>query len=206
MSIQVILISVIKIYIMCQFIINILKWNRILIFYLIILTYLETCWFCLSRSETEKQLIMSVGEHFYLALDKGPVNEYHVLILSITHIPAVSQLPDDAWPELLLFKNALKQFFHDQEKVVCFTERNYKSSHLQINVFGIDKSHSEVLKETFESFGENYNLEFQTLDSPLTSSKLLPTRGPYFVVELPNDTTLLTRQMKKFPINFARYI
>lgn len=160
----------------------------------------------MSRSEVEKHLIVCVGEYFYLAIDKGPVNDYHVLILSINHIHCVAQLSDDAWPELLLFKKALKQFFHDQEKVVCFTERNYKSSHLQINVFGIDKSLSENLKETFVSYGNKYNLELQTLDTSLTSSEPLPTRGPYFVAELPNDTTLLTRQMKRFPINFARYI
>lgn len=29
--------------------------------------------------------------------------------------------------------------------------------------------------------------------------------GPYFVAELPDDSTLITRQMKHFPLHFARY-
>lgn len=139
-----------------------------------------------------------------MAIDKGPVNERHVLILSITHIPSVAQLSDDAWPELLKFKSALKQFFEGRGEVVCFTERNYKSSHLQINVFGLDKSLDQALQDGFKAFGDKYNLEFQELTSPLTMSNVLPNRGPYFVVELPNEQTLLTKQMRQFPLNFAR--
>lgn len=30
--------------------------------------------------------------------------------------------------------------------------------------------------------------------------------GPYFVAELPDDSTLITRQMKHFPLHFARYV
>ncbi|XP_039228044.1 CWF19-like protein 1 homolog [Drosophila yakuba] len=33
---------------------------------------------------------------------------------------------------------------------------------------------------------------------------MLPEMGPYFLAELPDDSTLITRQMKHFPIHFAR--
>lgn len=45
----------------------------------------ETCWFCLSSPSVEKHLVISVGSHCYLALAKGPLTPYHVLILPIAH-------------------------------------------------------------------------------------------------------------------------
>lgn len=45
----------------------------------------ETCWFCLSSPTVEKHLVISVGSHTYIALPKGPLTKYHVLILPIAH-------------------------------------------------------------------------------------------------------------------------
>ncbi len=43
------------------------------------------CWFCLSGSDVEKHLVVSVGDHAYLALPKGGLTTGHVLILPIAH-------------------------------------------------------------------------------------------------------------------------
>lgn len=134
---------------------------------------------------------------------KGPINDYHILILSITHAPCAAQLSEDEWKELNKFKKTIKEFLDDHNQVVCFTERNYKSSHLQINVFSIDKGYAWKIQHAFEDKAEEFNLEFETL-SGATSRGMLPSQGPYFVAELPNDVTLITRQMKRFPIHFAR--
>ncbi|KAL9921226.1 CWF19-like protein 1 homolog [Glossina fuscipes fuscipes] len=164
----------------------------------------EICWFCLSCPDVEKHLIITIGEHFYLALAKGPVNDYHILILSITHIPAASQITnDEEWEELLKFKDALRKFFKDQQQVVCFTERNYKSSHLQFNCFGIDAGYSWKISHAFEDKAEEFELKFENLKD-LNSPQMLPSQGPYFVAELSDDTILITRQMKHFPLHFAR--
>ncbi|KAI9582809.1 hypothetical protein GQX74_012026 [Glossina fuscipes] len=155
-------------------------------------------------TKEEKHLIITIGEHFYLALAKGPVNDYHILILSITHIPAASQITnDEEWEELLNFKDALRKFFKDQQQVVCFTERNYKSSHLQINCFGIDAGYSWKISHAFEDKAEEFELKFENLKD-LNSPQMLPSQGPYFVAELSDDTILITRQMKHFPLHFAR--
>ncbi|XP_005182434.1 CWF19-like protein 1 homolog isoform X2 [Musca domestica] len=163
----------------------------------------EICWFCLSCPSVEKHLIITIGTHFYLALAKGPINDYHILCCSINHIPCAAQLTEEDWKELLRFKKALKKFFKAQNQVVCFTERNYKTSHLQINVFALDEGLAWKIPHAFEDKSEEFNLEFETIPQ-LADSQMLPQQGPYFVAELPNDTTLITRQMKHFPIHFAR--
>ncbi|XP_068620334.1 CWF19-like protein 1 isoform X2 [Battus philenor] len=51
----------------------------------------DTCWFCLSSPTVEKHLVICVGTHCYLALPKGPLTPYHVLILPIAHHQAASK-------------------------------------------------------------------------------------------------------------------
>ncbi|KAL7735607.1 hypothetical protein ACLKA6_009564 [Drosophila palustris] len=163
----------------------------------------DNCWFCLSSEKVEKHLIITVGERFYLALAKGPINSHHVLILSTKHVPCSAQLSTEEWEELDKFKDALKKLFKSLGQVVCFTERHYKTSHLIIDVLAFEEGYAWKIKHSFEDKAEEFNLEFETLPA-LTSAKMLPEMGPYFLAELPDDSTLITRQMKHFPLHFAR--
>ncbi|XP_033253451.1 CWF19-like protein 1 homolog [Drosophila miranda] len=163
----------------------------------------DKCWFCLSSPDVEKHLIITIGERFYLALPKGSINRYHVMILSTKHLPCAAQLTTEDWEELDKFKNALRKFFKTISQVVCFTERHYKSFHLQINVLGFGEGYAWKIKHSFEVKAEEFNLQFETLPA-LDSPKMLPEIGPYFLAELPDDSTLITRQMNHFPLHFAR--
>lgn len=89
--------------------------------------------------------------------------------------------------------------------MVVFFERNYKSDHLHINVCPIDKSKEWKIKHAFEDKAEEYNLPIETLPK-LTEPMQLPERGPYFLAELPDDSAIICRQMKQFPINFGREV
>lgn len=79
--------------------------------------------------------------------------------MSITHISSASLLSDDDWKELLKFKSTLRDFFQSYGQVVCFTERHYKSSHLQINALGIDEGYAWKIKHAFEVNKLNLALE-----------------------------------------------
>ncbi|GAB0092798.1 CWF19-like protein 1 homolog [Sergentomyia squamirostris] len=164
----------------------------------------ETCWFCLSSANVEKHLIISIGESFYLALAKGPLNDQHILIISISHVQSVSLLSEDEFAELERFKDALVAFYKSQDKSVCFFERNYRSSHLQVNAIPLEASIAWQLGEGFENSAEIYKLEFEKLPK-ITNPSQLPT-GPYFLAELPEGEALLTRSMKHFPIHFGREV
>lgn len=163
----------------------------------------EKCWFCLSSGDVEKHLIISIGENFYIALAKGPVNNFHALILPVDHVQSSANLSEEHFQELELFKRALKKFYESKNMCAVFFERNYKSSHMQVNAIGIDKDVEWQLKQTFTEKSEEFSLTFETIPK-LMSSKDLPERSPYFVIELPSNETLITRQMNRFPINFGR--
>lgn len=74
---------------------------------------------------------------------------------------------------------------------------------MQVNAVGIKKEVEWNIKETFNDKAEEFSLNFEVIPK-LMSAKDLPERSPYFVVELPSDETLITRQMNRFPINFGR--
>ena len=38
------------------------------------------CWFCLGGDHVRKHMVVSVGQHCYLALARGGVNSQHVLL------------------------------------------------------------------------------------------------------------------------------
>lgn len=97
----------------------------------------EKCWFCLSSPSVEKHLVITIGDSFYLALAKGPINQYHILILSVTHIQSVALLSEDDWNELDKFKSALRKFFASMfsnqyfESLLVFRIKSLKNSHFK---------------------------------------------------------------------------
>lgn len=162
----------------------------------------DKCWFCLQSPDIEKHLIISIGEHFYLALAKNPVSNFHVLIIPISHIQASSHLTDELFQELEIFKKSLKKFYESNKMVGVFFERNYMSSHCIVNAVGIPHDLEWQLSETLKDKAEENGLTFETIPK-LSSPKDLPEKGAYFVVEFSKETQI-TRSMKHFPINFGR--
>ena len=46
----------------------------------------KDCWFCYDNPSIERDLIVRIYEHFYIALPKGPVVDHHFLIVPKKHI------------------------------------------------------------------------------------------------------------------------
>lgn len=108
------------------------------------------CWFCLASPQVEKHLVISVGDYSYLALAKGGVVDDHLLILPIEHFQSTLTLPDNALEEIGKFKEALMKYFKDNDKVPIFFERNFKTSHCQINVVPIPTAATREILDIFK--------------------------------------------------------
>ncbi|KAG9491062.1 hypothetical protein GDO78_006429 [Eleutherodactylus coqui] len=92
------------------------------------------CWFCLASPEVEKHLVVSIGEHCYVALAKGGLTSDHVLILPIGHYQAIVDLSTEVVEECEKYKASLKKFYKSKGKRYVMFERNYRSQHLQLQV------------------------------------------------------------------------
>ncbi|XP_069681635.1 CWF19-like protein 1 [Periplaneta americana] len=166
----------------------------------------ESCWFCLSSAAVEKHLIISIGNEVYLALAKGGLVSDHVLISPVGHHQSLSDLPEAVEEEIEKFKSALKKFYKKQHKVPVFFERNFKTSHLQIQAVPVPRELSPRLKDVFQESAEQDSLQLDELPAHSKLSQIAPPRTPYFYVELPSGEKLFHRVRKNFPLQFAREV
>ncbi|XP_036363456.1 CWF19-like protein 1 isoform X2 [Octopus sinensis] len=131
------------------------------------------CWFCLRGEKVEKQLVVSVGETTYMALAKGAMVPDHVLILPIGHYQSTVVAPSEVVEEIEKYKSNLRKYFKCVGKVVVFFERNYKTSHLQIQIVNVEAPYFYAEIPTGEKFlcriSKGFPLQFgrDVLASPM---------------------------------------
>ncbi|WKY09419.1 hypothetical protein Q1695_002076 [Nippostrongylus brasiliensis] len=164
------------------------------------------CWFCLSNVDVEKHLVVSVGDFCYAAMPKGPLVDDHVMVLSIGHIQSLVAASDEIRGEVEKFKNAFTLVADKAGKsLVCF-ERNYRTQHLQVQMVPIPKSSVKALRGAFQNAASLAGIELVAVGESEQLTDLVNEGCPYFFVELPDGSRLFTRQMKDFPLQFAREV
>ncbi|KAM4747935.1 CWF19-like protein 1 [Rhinophrynus dorsalis] len=166
------------------------------------------CWFCLASPEVEKHLVVSIGNHCYVALAKGGLTTDHVLILPIGHYQASVDISSDVVEEVELYKAALKKFFKTKGKRCVMFERNYRSQHLQLQVVPLPLHccTTEDIKETFIVQAQEQNIELLEIPQHSDIKQIVQPGTPYFYVELDSGEKLFHRIKKNFPLQFGREV
>lgn len=108
------------------------------------------CWFCLSSPDVSKHLVISVGNEAYIALAKGGLVEDHFLILPISHYQSLSTVPESVEKEIEANKKAVARYYSGTGRVPVFFERNYKSSHCQLQAVPVPEHLESSLEEIFK--------------------------------------------------------
>ncbi|KAL6005948.1 hypothetical protein ACLOJK_039993 [Asimina triloba] len=125
------------------------------------------CWFCLSSTNVESHLVLSIGESCYCALAKGPLVEDHLLIIPVDHSPNTLSLPPEAENELQIYKDALKTCFKNQRKTVVFYEWLSKpgpSMHANLQVVPIPLSKAFEIRRHFVLAAKHLGFEFEFIN------------------------------------------
>ncbi|BFG39723.1 hypothetical protein CerSpe_259970 [Prunus speciosa] len=155
------------------------------------------CWFCLSSPKVESHLIISIGEHYYCALAKGPLVEDHVLLIPIGHSPNTLSLPSECEIELGKFQDALKQYYKKQGKDVVFFEwASKRTTHANLQAVPVPSAKSAAVQNIFNLAAEKLGFKFETTKSGNNSDgrKMLRTQFDrnlsFFYVQLPDGTIL----------------
>lgn len=86
----------------------------------------------------------------------GGVVEEHFLICPVEHYQCANSLPQEVVEELDLFKEAVRKFYGRNDKVAVFFERNYKTSHMQIQAVPIPKRAAKEIKDIFKVSSRPY--------------------------------------------------
>ncbi|XP_057323996.1 CWF19-like protein 1 [Microplitis mediator] len=161
------------------------------------------CWFCLSSPEINKNLIILIGNQVYITLAKGGLVDDHFLILPISHYQSLVTLPENIEKEIDTAKEILTRYFSHSGRIPVFFERNYKSSHCQLQVIPIAQNLEPHLKSTFQEVAEMENIQFHTINC--LKEAALPG-VTYFFVQLPSGEKIFHKIGKNFPLQFGRQV
>ncbi|XP_064384074.1 CWF19-like protein 1 [Halichondria panicea] len=165
------------------------------------------CWFCLGGKEVEKHLVVSIGDHTYLALSKGGMVPEHVLVLPIGHYAASTDAPPEVLEELGKFKSALRKYFNSKDQSCVIFERNYhQSQHLQLQVIPVTKIPSDALRQAFIDYGWSMGVWLETMPRETPPSELAYTGVPYFLAEFDDGGNVFTRPYGRFSLQFGREV
>ncbi|XP_023141358.2 CWF19-like protein 1 [Amphiprion ocellaris] len=166
------------------------------------------CWFCLASPQVEKHLVISIGDHCYLALAKGGLTPLHVLILPIGHYQSVVDLSSEVVEEMEKYKSAMRSFYKSKGQRCVLFERNYRSQHLQLQVVPVplDRCTTEDIKEAFTVQAQEQQMELMEIPEHTDLKQIAPPGTPYFYVELDSGEKLFYRIQKHFPLQFGREV
>uniref|UniRef100_A0A0C9RHR7 Cwf19l1 protein n=1 Tax=Fopius arisanus TaxID=64838 RepID=A0A0C9RHR7_9HYME len=164
----------------------------------------DKCWFCLSSPSVEKHLVISVGSEVYVALAKGGLVDDHLLILPISHHQSFSIIPENVEKQMELYKKAIARYYAGTGRVPVFFERNYKSSHCQLQAVPVAEEVASELFGVFQDVADDHGVELSQIPNHSKLRQIAPPGATYFYVELPNGVLLYTRISKDFPLQFGR--
>ena len=132
------------------------------------LSHRLSCWFCLSNPSADKSLVVFQTPHFYIALDKGPIEDFHVLVVPQAHIPTSLSFTDAEKSNLRQIEQILKKFFRGEQRSVLKVERHFNfdalKSHLIMNYVSFPQANFDTVKSGFELFCKRTKFKFLQLD------------------------------------------
>lgn len=100
---------------------------------------------------------------FYCVFAIGGLVEEHFLICPIQHYQNSVNQPEPVRIEMNQFKKALVKFYQRESKVPIFFERNYKTSHMQLQVIPIPEKAQRELKDIFMVKYFHYSFPFMCI-------------------------------------------
>ncbi|KAI1284837.1 CWF19-like protein 1 [Halotydeus destructor] len=166
------------------------------------------CWFCLGSPDVDKELVVSVGNHSYLAAAKGGLSGKHMLILPISHVRSTVEIEQqELLDELDQFKASLREMFSGK---VVFFERNFRSDHLQIQVVPLTREADSEGEESekdldLKSLLQERGLAFQELAPGVGVNQVVKPGIPYFHIEYGTFSYLVfIRKGTFFPLQLGR--
>jgi len=181
------------------------------------------CWFCLDNPNVSKELIVYVGEEFYIALDKGPISRHHVLLIPIDHHPNTLGLPLKARDEMEMLKMRIAERYEEKyNELVIFYEKHLRVTqniaHMVLNVFPFRKQDFDEVLKNLDKRIKRYGYNTYVL-RPEEKAKDMIYENEYFVyLEVINPASLRSKetwaaryliivdqkQLKNFPRDLGR--
>ncbi|KAH7619036.1 hypothetical protein Ndes2526B_g05985 [Nannochloris sp. 'desiccata'] len=178
----------------------------------------QGCWFCLSNPNADTALVASVGEECYVALDKGPITDRHVLVLPVEHHACTVETPTNTTSEIDRYMSALKSCFAAEGKELVAFERFMRlrksgGNHCHVNAIAVPADAGKNAATVFESVAARHGFGFTRLppasgQEAKDALSAVVQKGEYFVAFLPDGSRLVhpIAYGERHPLNFGREV
>jgi diadenosine tetraphosphate (Ap4A) HIT family hydrolase len=178
----------------------------------------EGCWFCLSNPNADIHLVASVGEECYMALDKGPISDRHVLVLPVEHYASSLQAPLSVWEEMERYLSALRSCFAAEGKALVGFERFMRlrksgGNHCHVNGIAIPAAAADGARAVFEDAAARHGFGLSYLapasgDAAREQLAAAVGDGEYFVALLPDGSRLVhpIAYGERHPLDYGREV
>lgn len=158
----------------------------------------KSCWFCYNNPLIEKDLIIKDFKSFYLAYPKGPIDNFHLIVLPKFHIKNFNEIPLDLLDELMDIIKTLKKFFADNSLEYVIYEKNLpyndeKAKHMILNMIGIKKELSFQIFNYLHEYLNKNKLNYKCYNEGDWSLSDLKQENPdcyYHYVEIPSGINI----------------
>lgn len=141
------------------------------------------CWFCLDNPEADRSLIVHENDQLYVALDKGPIEKYHLLVIPQNHKPSYFSLTPDEKKAVDHCERQLSDFYEAEKRSYIRCERYFRMNdninHLMIHFVSLPRDKFSSLEILFLSSVRDTKLEFFELQEGETVDKFLKPQDFY---------------------------
>lgn len=122
------------------------------------------CWFCLDNPEADKSLVAYENDHVYLALDKGPIEKFHFLMIPQNHKSSWIALNQEEKSAFNTCEAKLFNFYEAEKRSFIKCERHFKlnknASHMIVHLVSFPQSQFSTLELMFMSSVRDVKLDF----------------------------------------------
>lgn len=179
----------------------------------------ESCWFCFENPRIERHLIVSLGEHTYLALPKrGRLVDGHCLLVPMRHVTSMAAADEEVYEEMQRFKSGLVRMLAERGDVPVFLEtasapRKLRHTFVECVPLPGDLAAAapgyfkKALLESEREWSDNVKL----IDVPARGGlrRAVPKELPYFCVEFGNGRQAFAHVIedaRDFPLTFGKEV
>ncbi|XP_046751822.1 CWF19-like protein 2 [Diprion similis] len=178
---------------------------------------LDNCRWCIDSKQMLKHMIVAMGSKVYMSLPShGSLTTGHCILAPIHHVVCQTQLDEDVWEELQIFRKAITKMFMDQEEDVIFFETSMmhrKFPHMQLECIPMPKEIGDLAPIYFKKALLECETEWSTNKKVIDLSaknvrKSIPKGLPYFAVDfgMEGGFAHVIEDEEMFPKNFAQEI
>nr|CAD7265233.1 unnamed protein product [Timema shepardi] len=176
---------------------------------------LDNCPRCLDSKLMTRHLVAAIGTKVYLCLPSHQsLTEGHCLIVPMFHVPCATQLDEEVWTEVQLFRKTLTAMFVEMGQDVVFFELaiNLRGlPHMTLNCVPLPKETGDLAPIYFKKAILECEMEWSTNKKLVDLAgkdvrRAIPKGLPYFSVDfgLQSGFAHVIEEEKLFPRNFAQ--